>query len=856
MKSAVRVIALFVLLAMIVGISSALIDDFNTQTLLHFDANEGSGLYGMVDEGNRNWTASSTAHVTTTNPKFGIGSLNLSRNVGGENIYMYPSGYSGYSTAGNDATLNFNWLRTTDDFTIDCWVYPTRTLAIGEAQIIMSYYDPTYTTGSIFYFQRDAASTYLLYTIYQNSTALSTTYLSKATQAEILPINTWTHVAVIQSSRSGKINVAANGVIGNVPATNTIAVTTMGDNVGIVIGSSNSGANWFDGRIDEFRISRGIARWANDANFAPPTAAYSYPYYAWGNSGNYGWTAPTGWTKIGVQAIGGGAGGQGGHTSGATQWAGWGGYKGTSGIQNQYSVVPGSIYNMQIGTAGWAGLFWTGDLGGGTCTGTPPGAGGTTLVFGMSLPGGTVNYSCPYRTVATNGENGLEGWNVAGSGTGTGFGVLGKGFGAGGGGSGNTAGAGTAGTGSQGIILIYPYGFDKRLNYPNFTVSPATTTPGTLVNFTDTSIVVNGSNMQYNWDFGDGTAIGHTVGNTTHVYGYAGSFSVNLTITGGLADMYNMRENVVVVTNSQATTYMVPHSVAFTLVDYNMNPLEGVTVTATPQNFTAPDGWLQQYYGVAPGVALNGTTLTGVSGYDGTWVAPMLGAYRYNMTFYKAGVLNSYSYSTFPIKEEYTLKLPIIGTVVQPTPAQNYISYYLYNNTVNSTAENFTIKYKDTSGGTGTIIYNITNSSGYQKANGTIAIAGGVGWVNTTTANVSHTSGESLTVRFSAPQSQVGYVNKSYTVTWDNLRTLAGYPPWVGNWLGIAVLVLFAGSVSLVSVKYAAIIIPVLAVFLVVYARWLDPVIGVTTFIASAGILFTLGVLRYIRDQKGKLGRT
>jgi hypothetical protein len=301
---------------------------------------------------------------------------------------------------------------------------------------------------------------------------------------------------------------------------------------------------------------------------------------------------------------------------------------------------------------------------------------------------------------------------------------------------------------------------------------------------------------------------------------------------------------------------MVPHTVTLNLFDNNNDPMEGVTITATPQNFTAPDGWLQQYYGVAPGVALNGTTLIGVTGYDGGWSAPMLGAYRYNFTFYKSGVVNNQSISMFPVKDEYNFKIPTVGQIFQPTPASNYITYYLYNNTVNSTAENFTIKYKDTSGGTGTIIYNITNSSGRYVLNGTIAVGGGTGWNNVTTANVSHGAGESLTVRFSAPQAQVGYVNKSYTVTWDNLRTLGGYPEWVGDWVGIAALVLFAGAISLANVKYAVVILPVLAGFMVVYTRWLSPQIGVTTFIASCGILFTLGILRYIRDQKGKLGRT
>jgi PKD repeat protein len=623
-----------------------------------------------------------------------------------------------------------------------------------------------------------------------------------------------------------------------------------------------------NGTYDEFRVTRGHVRHDPNtvATFDTKLEEYDTPYWAYPFAGTYLWIAPTGTTDVGATISGAGSGGQGGYDLGTpvhTYYTGRGGAQGYFTNNTHFKVTPGNSYSVVVGDYGLRGAYkvW----GATACDASSGvGVGGASSVFGRTLNGGTIPSVClnvaGYDLNAMGQNSGATGNSTGSLGeTGSGApGIPGSGFGAGGAGGGqdnidsNTHG----GNGTAGLVWLYAYGSDPLQNYPNFTATPLTTTPGSVVNFTDASVINNPTNIVYTWDFGDGTVPTHTYGNTSHVYGYAGSFSVNLSIAGGVGEMFEFKENYVTVTNSQATTYMVPHSVTLNLVDYNMNPLEGVIVTASPQNFTAPDGWLQQYYGVAPGVELNGTTLTGVSGYDGGWVAPMLGAYRYNFTFYKAGVLNNYSMSMYPSKDEYTLKLPIVGTVVQPTPATNYISYYLYNNTVNSTAENFTIKYKDTSGGTGTIIYNITNSSGYQKANGTIAIAGGVGWVNTTTANVSHTSGESLTVRFSAPQAQVGFVNKSYTVTWDNLKTLGGYPEWVGNWLGIMVLVIFAGSVSLVNVKYAAVILPILALFMVVYTRWLSPVIGATTFIASIGILFTLGVLRYIRDQKGKLGRT
>ncbi|TIL80512.1 MAG: LamG domain-containing protein, partial [Mesorhizobium sp.] len=42
----------------------------------------------------------------------------------------------------------------------------------------------------------------------------------------------------------------------------------------LAIGSTSAGARSFNGWIDELRITKGVARYASDGGFTPPTAAF------------------------------------------------------------------------------------------------------------------------------------------------------------------------------------------------------------------------------------------------------------------------------------------------------------------------------------------------------------------------------------------------------------------------------------------------------------------------------------------------------------------------------------------------------------------------------------------------------
>jgi PKD repeat protein len=842
MKLRLAIAVVFSLL--IIASASAYVDDYtSTKLLLHGNTTpsvkEDDAAFTYV----HNWTGNATVNTSAGGYKFGGGAFNFTP---GQTQYI------NMSVDANPADFNFN---TMGDWTMDEWVLPAG-IHPSNYQLLWSGNVSTPYPPFSLYLSTGAPTTNIPLIAWASSTGLGND-MSGAILGTV-PVGQWSHIAIVKYGQKFLCYINGNLSWSYVYPYNYNSVnSTMG------IGNRLVGAATpFGGQIDEFRFSRGIARYKG-GNFTPMTREYNTALWSLSTPGQYAFVVPSYVSTVtGNFGAAGGAGAASlyGAVSPYYRLFGLGGKNGQWENKSSIPVTPGNTNQITVGTGG-ARTYNVSSL----LPNTFANSGGTTSAFGLVKQGGLGGQVLETSTLPTYGGDGeytnfITLTALAEDGNTGGYpamgGSAGLGFCAGGGGAGITGlspYSGYGGAGAKGLARFWIPGLFGE-NTPSFTYSPASGTSGLLVNFTDTSQILDPDYATYLWDFGDGST-STQVGSVSHVYGIAGLYTVTLTIGGTTGSFTYTVPNAVTIANSQSTTYMVPHTVVINVVDYNMNPLPGVKVTAYPINFTAPPGWINTYYGVASGVSISGTTISGTSDYTGAWAAPMLGAYQYNLSFSQPGVITDQNITFFPSRDEYTFRLPRVGQTVIPTPASSYISYYLYNTSVNTTAENFTIKYKDTSGGTTIYIYNVTNTSGYYIVNGTVTV-GDAAWHNITTPNVLHGAGESLTVRFAAQQNSVGYVNRSYTVTWDNLKTLGGYPEWVGDWMGIAVLVLFAGSISLVSVKYAVVIIPALAFFMTVYARWLSPVIATTTFLASVGILFTLGVLRYIRDSKGKLGRT
>lgn len=155
-----------------------------------------------------------------------------------------------------------DWGFGAGDFTIDCWV---RFWAVSQSGTFAAQWSATpgnqswnftviLPAGQLrFDYSRDGTTTQAALTV---------------PWAPV--INQWYHVAVVRSGTG--LMFFVDGV--QVGTTQNITNHVLYDaNEPLLIGGRASGANYMPAHIDEFRISKGIARWT--ANFTPPAAPYT-----------------------------------------------------------------------------------------------------------------------------------------------------------------------------------------------------------------------------------------------------------------------------------------------------------------------------------------------------------------------------------------------------------------------------------------------------------------------------------------------------------------------------------------------------------------------------------------------------
>jgi hypothetical protein len=206
----------------------------NSTTMIDAAGGDESGTHKLV-------TYNGDAQIVTAQNKFG-----------GASAFFDGSG--DYFTIPDSD----DWFFDTGDFTIDFWVRPVISTYIaifgqgtnfGADAFGMA---STPSTGYIQVYARISGS-------YSYNLEVSSSDLNQ---------NVWTHVAIVRNSGTSMIFI--NGV------SQTLATNTSGSipnqSVTFDIGRGATGPA-FNGYIDEFRISKGIARWTS--NFTPPTTEYS-----------------------------------------------------------------------------------------------------------------------------------------------------------------------------------------------------------------------------------------------------------------------------------------------------------------------------------------------------------------------------------------------------------------------------------------------------------------------------------------------------------------------------------------------------------------------------------------------------
>jgi len=205
--------------------------------LLHFDGVNGTQTFTDNGPSVLTFTGNNANPVlTTTDPKFGTASLSL------------PGTAGSYVVCTNGVPFAFG----TGDFTIEFWVNRANATCYVFGNITTSLatnYTGTISAGGAFSFQAGSGA------IFAGTTAI--------------PLNTWTHVALTRAS--GVIKSFINGIVdANLSNSSNFSTTTS-----FAIGAPGTiaGLQGFSGKIDEFRVTNGFARYTSSFNVA--TAAFS-----------------------------------------------------------------------------------------------------------------------------------------------------------------------------------------------------------------------------------------------------------------------------------------------------------------------------------------------------------------------------------------------------------------------------------------------------------------------------------------------------------------------------------------------------------------------------------------------------
>jgi hypothetical protein len=210
--------------------------------LLHCDGTNGSTTFPDNSPSPKIVTAVGDAQISTAQSKFG-GSSGLFDGAG--DVLTTP----------DNSVFDF----VSSSFTIEGWIYQTTTA--GLRLLYAKRTIPSITIASVAVGVNDGTIT-----AWAASSTADWDILNGVTFGSVTA-NTWIHFAVV---RNGTVFTGYLGGVGTSLGTSSATVISTASSASV--GGDADGTSAFAGYIDDFRITKGVARYT--ADFTPPTAAF------------------------------------------------------------------------------------------------------------------------------------------------------------------------------------------------------------------------------------------------------------------------------------------------------------------------------------------------------------------------------------------------------------------------------------------------------------------------------------------------------------------------------------------------------------------------------------------------------
>ena len=216
----------------------------NVSLLLHCNGSDGSTAFTDSSSNAHSITASGDAQIDTAQSKFG----------GASGLF---DGAGDWLTCPSHSSLNLQ----TGDFTLECWIRPS---ALSSYHTIASHLHSDGYSPWVLYLDAWNKSPKLVFSF---STTSSNWRIETAEGA--LATGTWYHVAATRSGNDFRLFLD-----GDLIGTQTRSITLRSTAAPVRIGVNNpvDFPNLFAGWIDDFRITKGVARYT--AAFDAPTAEF------------------------------------------------------------------------------------------------------------------------------------------------------------------------------------------------------------------------------------------------------------------------------------------------------------------------------------------------------------------------------------------------------------------------------------------------------------------------------------------------------------------------------------------------------------------------------------------------------
>ncbi len=217
----------------------------NVSLLLHCNGSDGSTAFTDSSSNAHSITASGDAQIDTAQSKFG----------GASGLF---DGTGDWLTCPSHSSLNLQ----TGDFTLECWIRPS---ALSSYHTIASHLHSDGYSPWVLYLDAWNKSPKLVFSF--SSTTSSNWRIETAEGA--LSAGNWYHVAATRSGNDFRLFLD-----GSLIGAQTRSITLHSANAPVRIGANDPGgwSNPFAGWIDDFRITKGVARYT--AAFDVPTSEF------------------------------------------------------------------------------------------------------------------------------------------------------------------------------------------------------------------------------------------------------------------------------------------------------------------------------------------------------------------------------------------------------------------------------------------------------------------------------------------------------------------------------------------------------------------------------------------------------